>query len=254
MDETQNSGLNGQEIAEPDETGTTEASVSAENAECENGEAAKPQQSAEENASFADRRRKEEIQNLRKQLKESQQANNRYSAAYDGIIAHGKKQGYTGTPEEIADKVMADLNGQPYEEYLAERQKTEEESRRLEQLKNLEAEAIEYRKIQDLQKIQAVYPEVKSIEELGGEYLQQRIIARNAGMEFDPVLAYEVIQARRNRVQPPKSVGSMKDAPSGAAKEFYDSDELDSLTPKDLDNPKVLEKAMRSLGRLKKKG
>ena len=48
----------------------------------------------------------------------------------------------------------------------------------------------------------------------------------------------------------PASVGSISG--SGTAEsEFFTSEELDKLTPRQLDDPKIMEKAMRSMARLK---
>lgn len=62
---------------------------------------------------------------------------------------------------------------------------------------------------------------------------------------------YELYQKVNTKKEKPSSPGSVKSTTTNKdEKEFFTSKELDQLTEKDLDNPKILEKAIKSMSKL----
>lgn len=197
---------------------------------------AKPQQTREENAAIAAARR------------EAEQQARALKAQNDRLMQALSQYGYQGSPEEIADALMAQTQGISQEEARAQREAAEQaEAERIaregetEFYKNI---AIEKMMADDLSKIKEVYPDVKvkHLKELGNEFFS----ALNA--TNDPVLAYDVIQAKKAReTKPiPQDIGAVNSS-SPKEKDFYTSDEVDRLTSKDLDNPKIREAVRKSM-------
>ena len=102
----------------------------------------------------------------------------------------------------------------------------------------------------DLAEIQAIDPAITSIADLPDIFL---------AMRFNPVApmgasqAYMAAQAiiKQSRQPKPASAGSIAST-GGAESEFFTSEQMDRLTPKMLDDKKTMEKALRSMARLKK--
>jgi len=97
----------------------------------------------------------------------------------------------------------------------------------------------------DLCEIQKVNPSVTELESLGGDFL--RLVENGV----DARLAYTAVCTLNDRAltpTPPETgaVGVTEDG-KGA---FFSSKELDRLTPKDLENPTIFKKALKSLKRL----
>ena len=204
-------------------------------------EVAKPQQSAEENSKFAEIRRKYESEN--KKIK----------AEFDRLLDSLKGYGYEGSPQEIADALYAQNNGVSQEEAKAIREKEESALREKEELQSeiemYKSLAIQKLMVDDLSAIQKVHPEVKDLNELGEEFFST---LKALGDERDPVLAYEIVKAKEDATtkKAPPEIGGVNQS-SQKEKDFYTPAEVDKLTDKDYDNPKIMEAVRRSMSKWK---
>lgn len=204
-------------------------------------EVAKPQQSAEENSKFAEIRRKYESEN--KKMK----------AEFDRLLDSLKGYGYEGSPQEIADALYAQNNGVSQEEAKAIREKEESALREKEEMQSeiemYKSLAIQKLMADDLTAIQKVHPEVKDLKELGDEFFST---LKALGDERDPVLAYEIVKAKKDATtkKAPPEIGGVNQS-SQKEKDFYTPAEVDKLTDKDYDNPKIMEAVRRSMSKWK---
>jgi hypothetical protein len=228
-------GVNVQEVAEPAIDTTAEPETTVETGETEVETAEQPQRDFERDAGYARLRReaeqaKREAEALKKEL-----ANHNF-VGKDGV--------------DLAMQLEASRTNKPIEEVRAERERLS----RLEELearnKELEQRELERHFEKDLDLLKKTYPDLKETDvfKIGnGEFAKLRA----AGI--DTLIAYEAIlakQAKTTKDKPP-STGSVKSDAPAPEKEFYTNEELDRLTKKDLDNPKILEKALASFGKLK---
>jgi hypothetical protein len=220
----------------PQDTEATTSEVTevvAENETTPVVETAKPQ-SAEENAKFAAARRQAEAEK------------NALKAQNDRLMQALGQYGYQGSPEDIADALFAQSQGISVEEATAQRQAAEAENAKYQQLESqLETYrplAIKALMADDLAKIQTVNPEVKNLDDLGSDFFALM------GALHDPILAYDALQAKKAReTKPiPQDIGAVNSS-SSKEKDFYTSAEVDRLTDKDLDNPKIMERVRASM-------
>lgn len=181
--------------------------------------------------------------------------NARLSRLLNAYKSGAKAQGYDGSDEEIVQKFNADALGLTLDEYKAKYQKEQAEAEKRERLEE-ELEALREEKRNrvfedDLKAIKDAYPEVKakSIRELGEKYWS----LMKTG-ELSAVEAYEVIRKleERGKKTPPPSTGSVKQVAGKTEKEFYSSEEVDELSEKDLDDPKILNKVLKSMTKWRK--
>jgi len=193
-----------------------------------------PQQSKEDNASYAAARRQAEAESRAIKMQN------------DRLVQALQKYGYEGSPEEMADALEAANLGTSVEEVKAEREAREAEDAKLNALKS-ENEyyrniAIKSQMAEDLKQLQTVYPEVKSLNELDPKVFA---IMKNG---LDVLTAYEVLktQADRNKKPTPPEIGGV-DSSSSQEKDFYSPSEVDKLTSKDYDNPKIMERVRNSM-------
>lgn len=196
-------------------------------------EVAKPQ-STEDNARYAAARREAEAEKAA------------LKAQSDRLLQALGQFGYEGTPEEIADALMAQNQGISVEEAAEQRKAVEAENAKYAalqtQLDTFKPLAIQKLMADDLAKIQTVNPEVKSLDELGEDFFALM------GALRDPVLAYDALQAKKAReTKPvPQDIGAVN-ASSSKEKDFYTSAEVDKLTSKDYENPKIMERVRASM-------
>lgn len=193
-------------------------------------------QSQEENAKFAAARREAEAK-----AKQIEAENKRLLQALNQF-------GYEGSASEIADLIEAQRTQKPIEQVRAEREYQEQQ-----QIKELQTqqELEHYRSLamqsmvqQGIDKINKAFPaaNIKSINDLGEQFVK----LVSAGL--DEVEAYEVMQTRKARteVSKPPITGATNNSTT-ASKDFYTSDEVDRLSDKDLDNPKIAEIVRKSM-------
>lgn len=219
------------DVPDTDITDTTETSEVTEKVE----EVAKPQQSAEENSRYAEARRQAEAES--KAIK----------AQNDRLMQALKPFGYEGSPDEIADAIMAQTQGISVEEAQARR---ETQERAEAERTQMQSETEFYRNIaiqklmaDDLRTLQTVYPEVKNLEGLGNEFFSL------LGATKDPLLAYEAVQAKKAKTSKPvpQEIGAVNSS-SSKEKDFYTSSEVDKLTSADYDkNPKLMDIVRNSM-------
>ena len=197
-------------------------------------EVAKPRQNAEENSKYAEARRQAEAE--AKAVK----------AQNERLLQALGQYGYDGTPDEIADAILAQTKGISVEEATAQREAQEkadlEKQTLLSETEFYKKIAIEKMMADDLAKIKSVYPDVKSLEELGNEFFSL------LGATKDPLLSYEAVQAKKAKtLKPtPQDIGAVNSA-SSKEKDFYTPSEVDKLTSKDYDNPKIMERVRASM-------
>lgn len=229
---------------------TTEETQTAEEQPVERPAERKPQ-SREVNHQFKLMRQEQE--RLQRQIAEQQTANNRLLEALKGY-------GYSGSAEEIAVQIAAAQRGISPEELNAEEQRAAERAKAMMQsdpeylAMKQKAEAYEQAAFDnlfksDLAAIKKAFPDFKgkSIDDLGDQFAALRANG------VDAVTAYAAMQqAKQATAKPvPPVMGAVNQ--TTAEKEFYTSDELDRLTDKDLDDPGIFAKAMRSMTRLGRK-
>lgn len=239
-----------EETSAPDETLTTEEPQTAEEQPVERPAERKPQ-SREVNHQFKLMRQEQE--RLQRQIAEQQTANNRLLEALKGY-------GYSGSAEEVAAQIAAAQRGISIEEFNAQEQQAAERAKAMMQsdpeylAMKQKAEAYEQAAFDnlfksDLAAIKKAFPDFKgkTIDDLGDQFAALRANG------VDAVTAYAAMQqAKQATAKPvPPVMGAVNQTP--AEKEFYTSDELDRLTDKDLDDPSIFARAMRSMTRLGRK-
>lgn len=210
--------------------------------------APQPSQSEDENAKYAAARRQAEAQarQAEEQARLLEEQNQRLLGALGAY-------GYEGSPDEIADMLMAQTRGISEEEARAIRQA--EEARNAE-VRKLQTERDSYKKFaiekfknDDLQKLKSTYPDdkeiqgIKAIEDLGQDF------GSLLGALGDPILAYDALAVKKQReTKPtPKDIGATNESGS-KEKDFYTPEEVDKLTDADYDkNPKLWDTVRKSM-------
>lgn len=229
---------------------TTEETQAAEEQPVERPAERKPQ-SREVNHQFKLMRQEQE--RLQRQIAEQQTANNRLLEALKGY-------GYEGTPEEIAAQITAAQRGISIEEFNAQEQQAAERARAMMQsdpeylAMKQKADAYEQAAFDnlfksDLAAIKKAFPDFKgkTIDDLGDQFAALRANG------VDAVTAYAAMQQAKQATEKPVPpvMGAVNQTKT--EKEFYTSEELDRLTDKDLDDPSIFARAMRSMTRLGRK-
>lgn len=229
------------DLSQPEEVTSEVTEPTEERTEVETvEEPAKPQQTAEENSRYAEARRQAEAE-----ARAIRAQNERLLSALNQF-------GYEGTPEEVADALMAQTQNITVEEAREQRETQEREN---EQLLKAQSEAEFYRNIaieklkaDDLSKIKTAYPDaqIKSLDELGEEFYKTLTVTQ------DPVLAYDIINAKKQReTKPiPQDIGAVNSS-SSKEKDFYTPAEVDKLSKKELSNPKIMQRVMDSMSNWK---
>lgn len=189
-------------------------------------------QSAEDNHAFAQMRRKNEaFENDNKSLFESL-----------------RKLGYQGTSEEIAQQIAIEQSGMSEEEYRRQEAAIEERINTHPRVVEAEAFARNLRFEKDLQAIKEAYPDCKaeSVMELGDVFLD---LMKSGRIDAVDAYAAQLAHNERNTGKIPAKIGALNKS-QPPEKEFYSDDELSRLTSKDLDDPIIFEKAMKSMRKL----
>lgn len=224
--ETVDTGVEVQEAAEP-----------AVNEQSQQTQSVK----TEKDSYFADMRRKQELDRMREtnaqlqqQLTAAQQA---FSSYFDG-----------GTLQEQMDFALAQTRGVDVSEIKAEREEQDRVSRLENQLKFYQEREIEKRMEDDLKEIQAIDPTVTSLDDLPKTFLALRFNKDVPMSAKEAFLASKTI-LQQTKQPKPASTGSMTST-GKVEREFYTSDELDSLTNEQLKDPVIYAKAMKSLLKL----
>ena len=235
MDENYNESVETQEVAEP-ETEALESEETQEVAETapETETPSEPQSGrSEADAAFAEMRRQNQALQHEREL--MMNALNRY---FDG-----------DTVEELVINANAYAEQRDPEDYRQEF----ELSRDFEDLKARNAELEEQlldaqveRLMRDgLREVQAIDPNVKSLDDLGESFA--RLIAN--GVPTKEAFYASRAMELKEKILAPDAIGRVSD--TKAERDYYTSEELDNLTDEEMDAN--WDKVMRSMGRLNKR-
>lgn len=232
-----------QELAEPEVVGSGENQEVAETGINEESEVHEVADETKHNSNRAFARMRREIEERTRNEEALKMQNERLSKAIESFGFKGN------TPDEIADAIEAHTSGRSIEEIRSAREVKAREDADIQRLRNENA-AFRQREAQrvfdeDLKLIQKYDPKIKSLGELGEEFFKLR--ANGISTE----VAYSVIKSKKDseKIIPPPAMGRVN-AQTKVERDFYTSDELDKLNS-ELDDPKVLEKAIRSMTKLK---
>ncbi len=222
-------------VAEPVDT---QGEETLENAETE---VLAPKQSREQNAQFAQIRREKEFK--------TSLADDEYLGfvnPYTNEIIRTKADQIAYFDALEQDKLSkAGITQESIKEYVKKDPDYVSAQQQLERYPNQEVE----RMIKsDLEEIQKLDPEIKSIEQLGQEFLDLRCKANIPAKTAFLVLKE---QGKYDKAQTPEQIGKINSAES-VERDYYTSSELDALTSKDLDDPKIMAKALKSMSKLRK--
>lgn len=159
--------------------------------------------------------------------------------------------GFKGnSPEDVIDQANAHYLQKPVEEVRQQRieaeKKQQEEFQREAELEFYRKREIERIMQDDLQRIQKLDPTVKSLNELGDDYF--KLI--EAGIDAE--IAFGVLQQKKQKETkiPPAEVGKVN-SNSKDTKDYYTPEEVDKLTEKELENPKIWEVVRKSMTKWK---
>lgn len=233
-----------QEVAEPE----TQVEVPAEETKPESRD-------YERDAAFANMRRS--MEQAQKEKEETQKLLEAMKAEKERLTNSFGLFGFKGNVDEIEDQAKAHYSGKTVEEVRNERlqaQKVIEEQQRREQetlakdnqIKDLQRQLNARILDDDLKKIQAIDPNVKSLEELG-----KKFFGMMASGDWTPEQAYYAIKSAENanKKTPPPEMGKVN-ATQKADKTYYTQAEVDAMIAADdkaLDNPSVNEKIRKSM-------
>ena len=187
---------------------------------------------------YRDMRRKQE-------LEQSRAENTRLQRQIDSVqkILGNFFEG--NTLEEQLDYASATAQGMDVSTYKAHRQ----EQAVQQELAMYRQREVDRMMADDLRAIQTIDPTVTSLNDLPDTFLALRF---NQAAPMSAQKAFVAMKAieQQTQKQKPASVGSIHGSGS-AESEFFTNEELNSLTPKMLEDAKIMEKALRSMERLK---
>lgn len=251
--------VNTVEVAEPQENDTDVTSEVVENTES----VANSQQSVEENARFAEMRRKQEYDSLKTRFAEKEQSYNQLESTSNAF--RNRVQSVLGNyfeADSLEDMLLmaeAQAKGVNTEDLRVEREKIaraeEERNNLLEQLEyyqkmekeNLEKQAIEMVKA-DLEELQKIDPSIKNLEQLGEDFTRLRFTINPLTDDYYSV--GEIYNHLKSKVKPlPANSGKIQSvAKDNIDPQFLSSEEVDKLTADDYDkNPKLFEIVRKSM-------
>lgn len=175
------------------------------------------------------------------------------------LVSVLNQYGYQGGPEEIADSIEAAQRGIPISQLRQERQTQEaqvlervqqhpEFLRATQEAQSLRGMIYEQIRQQDLKELKKADPtlRIQSVGELGEDYLRLR--ASGVGN----LAAFEAVKAAQQDKAPkkPPEIGGVNRA-SSREKDYYSPEEVDRLSPAQLDDPGIWERVRKSMTRWK---
>ena len=233
-----------QEVVEPE----TQTETTVENAKTESRD-------YEKDAAYASMRRS--MEQAQKEREESLKQIEALKAERERLTNSFGLFGFKGNVDEIEDQAKAHYTGKSVEEVRNERlqaQKVFEEQQRREQeniakdnqIKDLQKQLYSRILDDDLKKIQAIDPTVKSLDELGDKFMKLMV---SGGWTAED--AYHAVKSigTANQKTPPPEIGKVN-ATQKADKTYYTEAEVDAMiasNDKALDNPSVLAKIRKSM-------
>lgn len=212
------------------------------------GAVATPKQTAEDNSKFADMRRATE--RLQKELDAKAAEVENYRLAFE---AAKESDGWRGSdPLAFADEKISERTGRTPEEVRAERLAKQDQESKLRAFEKTSDEMGTLRQElvfqKDLLALKDAFPNEKfsSVKDLGDTFIGLRA----AGV--DAVTAYNFVQGgEAGKKGELPDIGSVSKG-TGSDAEYFSSTQLDKLTSRQLDDPKIFEKALKSLERIGK--
>ena len=231
-----------QEVADLDTDVANESEETQEVAEPETEEVVDNSQEetrTKQDAAFAEQRRR--IQELERANEEARAENEQMLAALQRFFDGDNATDLSINANAYAEQRDPDEYRAEYEQKAElERLKADNQSL-LEQINSIKVEQL----MRDgLKEIQAIDPNVKSLEELGETF------AHFIGAGLTSKEAYYATIARdaKEKVQPPDAIGRVND--TKIERDYYTSEELDNLSSDEMDAN--WDKVMRSMDRLSK--
>lgn len=236
-----------QEVAETAVVTDTDAEVAVsveENGSAETQEVAEPAAETRNtaDAAFADMRRKWQASESERDILADQ------LSRMKGILS---KFGFEGeTAEDSIDAANAHFTGQDVESIRRERI---ERQQALSKQADLQREVEYYRRKdaerrmnEDLKAIQKLDPNVKDLKDLGEDFFK---LVRSG---FDGVTAFTAVRAKNemNKKEAPPVIGRIN-SKTVEEKDYFTEKELSALSAKELEDPAVLAKAMKSMTKKK---
>ncbi len=236
------------------ETADNAVAAGAVDRQEESASAQEQQATATEQGAESDGQRAAQSRGVNTRQKEQRLARETNERAANDLMEYARSKGLQ--PKNAADALImlkAQDKGVSPEEYLAEEKNTAaEEERRVREsplFKEMEADAKKYRMQQEMQAdlaaIRAVDPSVESLEALGSDYMDLVASGMSGLNAYYALKGMEAVKQAAAPAQPGKV-----DLHTDTDRDFT-SEELDRLTMKDLEDPKVYERAKRSLRNLK---
>lgn len=229
---TTETGVEGQEVAAPESEEQVEQAIETQPAA----------EKTDRDAYYADLRRKQELEQARAE-------NTRLMQQMDSIQKTLGNFFEGATLEEQLDYAQAQSMGIDVSEYRAQKQQQQQAQAVQNELQMYRRREIDRMMDDDLKAVQAIDPTITSLKDLPQTFLALRFNQAAPMSARDAFVATRAIEAQ-TKTPKPASVGSISGAGT-VESEFFTSEELDALTPKMLDDPKIMEKAMRSMARLK---
>ena len=224
MADFESTGVEVSEVAEPtEETGVEEPEVAEQVSEPEEQSG-----KTDADARFAEMRRAQEAAEreaaeARAELAELQAQTEARSSAFARL---------TGRDEDAEIAALAEITGMSEDEIRAEMEAAEESAQKDLEIQHLreQVDSIEADRMmqEDLNELRKIDPSLKSLDELGDQYIEY--IA--AGLP--PERAYWAVKAeqRANQATPPKEIGAV--ATGSAEKDYFTDAEIDAMSPDQL--------------------
>lgn len=242
MEDYINESVETQDVADLDTDVANESEETQEVAEPETEEVVDNSQEetrTKQDAAFAEQRRR--IQELERANEEARAENEQMLAALQRFFDGDNATDLSINANAYAEQRDPDEYRAEYEQKAElERLKADNQSL-LEQINSIKVEQL----MRDgLKEIQAIDPNVKSLEELGETF------AHFIGAGLTSKEAYYATIARdaKEKVQPPDAIGRVND--TKIERDYYTSEELDNLSSDEMDAN--WDKVMRSMDRLSK--
>ncbi|MEG0178320.1 MAG: hypothetical protein RR573_02600 [Oscillospiraceae bacterium] len=238
FDDVNETDVTEQEVVQPaQDTQAADSGEEAQAPEQAEEQAQAPEQSAQENAHFADMRRKQELDEARASLAAEKLRAAQMEQTEAKLSAALKKIGYEGSAEEIADRVEAEKSGRSLEQVRTARETEEKEQNRLQEKENelnrtaQELEIYKKREAEreftaDLAEIQKLDPKIKRLEDLGRDF----IILRANGVAN--IAAYNAIKESLKPIA--KSTGAVGSAATGES-EYFTREEVAAMSQREVD-------------------
>lgn len=249
------------EVAEPqtEVESTSESQVSEDTSV----EVAKPQQTAEENARFAEMRRKQEYQDLKSKFNEKETAyskldtenqafkdrvksvlGNYFEAdSLEDMLIMAEAQAKGMEVSDLKARIEAEAQAQAEKNELLDRIQYYEQK----EYQELERKGAEMAKA-DLEELQKLDPSIKNLEQLGDEFVNLRFTKNPLTGDFYSV--EEIYNHMKSKIKPlPANSGKIQStAKETVEPNFLTSEQVDKLTPSDYDrNPKLFDIVRKSM-------